>query len=51
MFDETKHWYCKLVCAKLELFYLQGLDMTEKANYGGGDTDWEETRLRQYSKR
>ena len=30
---------------------MQGLDNTKKANYGGGNTDWEESRLGQYANR
>ena len=33
------------------ILFLQGLKKTAKANYGGGNTNWEEKSLGKYAKR
>ncbi|KAL8578602.1 hypothetical protein ACOMHN_015058 [Nucella lapillus] len=37
------------VCKEIAKSFMQGLERTKKSNYGGGNTDWEETRLGQYA--
>ncbi|XP_076468886.1 cysteine-rich with EGF-like domain protein 2-B isoform X2 [Babylonia areolata] len=37
------------VCKEIATNFMKGLERTKKSNYGGGNTDWEETRLGQYA--
>lgn len=37
------------VCKEIAENFMKGVERTKKSNYGGGNTDWEETRLGQYA--